>query len=313
MGKSKRTENGQMMTFIAKWAAHYAATLRRIFKEMHYFYFYCTAHLSGFQEKAHKITVIPLYLFININTYLNMQQLMIMVQFPLHRRHQLSEHLHVKLPVIAPVRTLVAPTPRRLARWHVSRPGVIESGRRLVRPSTRTYGVDRRRLRETIGGGARPVGKTKQDSNWKRTISFIVYLVLDPQVSWMSRPLQGSDLPAIYSEWSSGQLLELAWRSGREVHETVSEPRFTFLCYIKARAGVANISEKIREARLRWLWRVERKTEKDVVMRTWKREVGGVRNWRVIRKHMKKYREKKHRRTWRMKLSQPTPNREKAK
>ena len=39
---------------------------------------------------------------------------------------------------------------------------------------------------------------------------------------------------------------------------------------IRARAGVANISEKIREARLRWLGHVERKTEEDVVMRTWK-------------------------------------------
>ena len=37
---------------------------------------------------------------------------------------------------------------------------------------------------------------------------------------------------------------------------------------IRARAGVANISEKIREARLRWLGHVERKTEEDVVMRT---------------------------------------------
>ena len=45
-----------------------------------------------------------------------------------------------------------------------------------------------------------------------------------------------------------------------------------------AQAGVATISEKIREARLRWLGRVERKTEKDVVMRTWKMEVGGDRD-----------------------------------
>ena len=43
---------------------------------------------------------------------------------------------------------------------------------------------------------------------------------------------------------------------------------------ITAREGVANISEKIREARLRWLGHVERKTEEDVVMRTWKMEVG---------------------------------------
>ena len=39
---------------------------------------------------------------------------------------------------------------------------------------------------------------------------------------------------------------------------------------VKARAGVSNISEKIREARLRWLGHVERKSDEDVVMRTWK-------------------------------------------
>ena len=44
---------------------------------------------------------------------------------------------------------------------------------------------------------------------------------------------------------------------------------------IRARAGVANIREKIREARLRWLSHVERKTKEDVVMRTWKMVVGG--------------------------------------
>ena len=56
---------------------------------------------------------------------------------------------------------------------------------------------------------------------------------------------------------------------------------------------MANISENIREARLRWLGRVERKTE-DVVMRTWKMEVGGHRKIGrpklrsdVIRKDMK--------------------------
>ena len=47
---------------------------------------------------------------------------------------------------------------------------------------------------------------------------------------------------------------------------------------IRATEGVVNISEKIREARLRWLGHVERKTEEDVVMRTWKMEVGGHRN-----------------------------------
>ena len=47
---------------------------------------------------------------------------------------------------------------------------------------------------------------------------------------------------------------------------------------IRARAGVTNICKKIREARRRWLGCVERKTEKDVVMRTWKMEVRGHRN-----------------------------------
>ena len=37
---------------------------------------------------------------------------------------------------------------------------------------------------------------------------------------------------------------------------------------IRARTGVANISEKIIDARLRWLGRVERKTEEDVVMKS---------------------------------------------
>ena len=35
------------------------------------------------------------------------------------------------------------------------------------------------------------------------------------------------------------------------------------------RAGVANIIETIREARLRWLGHVERKIEDDIVMRAW--------------------------------------------
>ena len=39
---------------------------------------------------------------------------------------------------------------------------------------------------------------------------------------------------------------------------------------IRARAGVVNISEKAREARLRWLGHAERKTEEDLVMKTWK-------------------------------------------
>ena len=44
---------------------------------------------------------------------------------------------------------------------------------------------------------------------------------------------------------------------------------------MRTRAGVANVSENIREARLRRLGHVERKTEEDLVMRTWKMEVGG--------------------------------------
>ena len=46
---------------------------------------------------------------------------------------------------------------------------------------------------------------------------------------------------------------------------------------IRARAGVANVGEKIREASLRWLGHVEGNTEEVVVMRTWKMEVGGHR------------------------------------
>ena len=38
---------------------------------------------------------------------------------------------------------------------------------------------------------------------------------------------------------------------------------------ITARPDVANISEKIIDARLRWLGHVERHTEEDVVMRRW--------------------------------------------
>ena len=50
---------------------------------------------------------------------------------------------------------------------------------------------------------------------------------------------------------------------------------------IRARAGVANISDNIREVRLRWLGRVERKSEEDVVMTTWRKmEVGGHRKIR---------------------------------
>ena len=63
---------------------------------------------------------------------------------------------------------------------------------------------------------------------------------------------------------------------------------------IRARADVANISEKIREARLRWLGHVARETEEDVVMRTWKmgghRQIGRPKlRWSdVIREDRKK-------------------------
>ena len=62
-----------------------------------------------------------------------------------------------------------------------------------------------------------------------------------------------------------------------------------------ARAGVTIIAEKIREARLIWFGYLERKTGKDVAMRTWKKEVGG---------HRKIERPK---RSW---IDAPTPNRE---
>ena len=39
---------------------------------------------------------------------------------------------------------------------------------------------------------------------------------------------------------------------------------------IRARAGVANITKKIRVTKLRWLVHVERNTEGNLVMRTWK-------------------------------------------
>ena len=63
---------------------------------------------------------------------------------------------------------------------------------------------------------------------------------------------------------------------------------------IRSSAGVANISEKLREARLRWLGHVDRKTEEDVAMRTWKMDVSGLRKIRrpklrwseVVRKYM---------------------------
>ena len=58
---------------------------------------------------------------------------------------------------------------------------------------------------------------------------------------------------------------------------------------------MANISEKITEARLRWLGHVERNTDEYVEMTTWKREAG---------EHRKIGRSK---RRW---SDAPTPNRE---
>ena len=58
---------------------------------------------------------------------------------------------------------------------------------------------------------------------------------------------------------------------------------------VYSKTGVANIGEKIREARLRWLGHVERKTEEDVVMRRWKIVIGRPKlRWSdVIQKDMK--------------------------
>ena len=56
----------------------------------------------------------------------------------------------------------------------------------------------------------------------------------------------------------------LRWNMGRKrIRKTRTEE-------IRARAGVANISEKIREAIRRWLGDMERKTEEEIVMRRWK-------------------------------------------
>ena len=58
---------------------------------------------------------------------------------------------------------------------------------------------------------------------------------------------------------------------------------------------MANISENIREARLRWLGHVERNTDEDVLMITWKMEAGGHRKIGIPK------------RRW---SDAPTPNRE---
>ena len=88
---------------------------------------------------------------------------------------------------------------------------------------------------------------------------------------------------------------------------------------IRPRAGVVKISEKIIEARLRWLGHVERMIDENVVMRTWKMEVGGYRNigrlklrWSdVIRKYMKEkgvnIEEEEDRRNWILKTPRADP------
>ena len=58
---------------------------------------------------------------------------------------------------------------------------------------------------------------------------------------------------------------------------------------------MANINEKITEAILRWLGHVERNTDEDVEMRTWRREAGGRRKI------------ERPKRRW---SDAPTPNRE---
>ena len=54
---------------------------------------------------------------------------------------------------------------------------------------------------------------------------------------------------------SPREMRMLRWMNGIKRIEKIRNEE------IKARAGVANIREKIREARLRWLSHVERKTK----------------------------------------------------
>ena len=73
---------------------------------------------------------------------------------------------------------------------------------------------------------------------------------------------------------------------------------------------MANTSEKIREARLKWLGHVERRTEEDVVMRRFKwvdTEGRPKLRWSdVLKKDMKEttvmIEEAQDRRTWRMEI-----------
>ena len=81
---------------------------------------------------------------------------------------------------------------------------------------------------------------------------------------------------------------------------------------IRTMAGVTNISQYIRETRLRWLGHVERKTEEDVVMGTWKMEGRPKLRWSdVIRKDMNekqvKIEEAQEWRTWRLKTQSADP------
>ena len=73
----------------------------------------------------------------------------------------------------------------------------------------------------------------------------------------------------LWNIWINCELSEmrmLRWMMGIKRIETIGNEEI-----------MANISEKIRKAGLRRLGHVERKTEDDAVMRTWKMELGGHR------------------------------------
>ena len=57
------------------------------------------------------------------------------------------------------------------------------------------------------------------------------------------------------------EMIMLRWMMGMKTIEKIRNEE------TRSRSGVANMSEKIREARLRWLGHVERKTEEDVVLK----------------------------------------------
>ena len=62
-----------------------------------------------------------------------------------------------------------------------------------------------------------------------------------------------------------------------------------------SKTGLLNISETIRQARLRWLGHIERRTDENVVMRSWKMELTVIkkgRNWGedyVVKKTRKRH------------------------